>query len=408
MSEFEEKDKLTVYRFIKKDFFYKKIIISKNNLEEIKTDTIYFSASLNIENVLQELEILNCCPLILIETRSLRKLIWSLDISHFKICSRDKVIYKLIGKYYSIYSIESYVDIDKVYICKLLNLQVCPLYMISLPNYVRTCLNNNINNIEIDHYLKNYKNSDLDMFEYIMSFNKEIKTINSLSVSEYDRKSSINTIIVFQKALDATNSFVQELTRKMNTILSRKEQKLNTLFSFKSFSSCVFTIFLSCLEKQKIPALPSCYPGNIKNTSKYEISFCNILNIYHCSKYKTHTIKSYVNNDGRQYQKGVYTCDWYCKECKTAIFIEGSFKYVCPTHGNKGTDKVKKRKIECLAKRGKGKRKKFISNAREEIKNVFVVGQCCIEQDEYNFDFISSNLYYKNFGKDVLEEINAV
>ena len=405
LTEFHEKDELTVYRFIKKDLFYSKSIISKNNLVEIKTDRIDFSASLNIENVLQELEILNCCPLILLETRSLRKLIWSLDISHFKICSRDKVIYKLIGKYYSIYSIESYVDIDKVYICKLLNIQVCPLYLIPLPNDVRTCLNNNINNVEIQHYLKNYKNSDIDMFEYIMGYTKEIKRINSLSLSEYDRNCSINTLIVFQKALDATNSFVQDLTRKMNTMLSKQEQELNTLFSFKSFSSCVFTIFLSCLEKQKIPTLPSCYPGNIKNTSKYEISFCNILNIYHSSKYKNHTIKSYVNNDGRQYQKGVYTCDWYCKECKTAIFIEGSFKYVCNTHGNKGTDKIKKRKIECLAKRGKRKRKNFISNARKEIKNVIVVGQCCIEQDEYNFDFVSSNLYYKNFGKDVLEEI---
>ena len=405
LSEFHEKDELAVYRFKKRELFYEKSIISKSDFVEIKTDTIDFCAALNIENVLQELEILNCCPLILLEARSLRRLIWLLDISHFKICSRKKVIYKLIGKYYSIYSIESYIDMDKVYICKLLNIPVCPLYLIKLPNDVKTCLNNNIDNIEINHYLRNYKNSDLDMFEYIMSYDKEIKTINSLSVAEYDRHCSIKTLIVFDKALDATNNFLQDLTRKMNTNLSRNVNKLDTMFSYKSFSSCVFTIFLSCLENQKLPTLPSCYPGNIKNTSKYEISFCNILNIYHNSKYKNHTIKSYVNNDGTQYKKGVYTCDWYCEECKTAIFIEGSFKYVCNTHGNKGSDKIKRKKIECLAKRGKRKRKMFTLNTREEIRNVFVVGQCCIEQDEYNFDFLSSNLYYKNFGKDVLEEI---
>ena len=401
LSEFNEQDEFTVYRFIKGYLFYQKSVISKSDFVEIKVDRIDFCASLNIENVLQELEILNCCPLILVEKMSLRRLIWSLDISQFKIFSRNKIIYKLIGKYFSIYSIETYIDIDKVYICKLLNIPVCPLYLIELPNDLKTCLNN----IEITHYLKKYKHSDMDMFEYIMSYNKEIKKINNLSVSEYDKNYSIKTIIVFQKALHATNSFVQDLTRKMNNNLSINGNKLNTLFSFKSFSSCVFTIFLSCLENKKLPTLPSCYPGNIKNTSKYEISFCKVLNIYHNSKYKNHTIKSYVNNDGSQYKKGIYTCDWYCEECKTAIFIEGSFKYVCNIHGNKGRDKIKRRKIECLAKKGKMKRKMFTINTRKEIKHIYVVGQCCIEQDEYNFDLVSSSLYYKNFGKDVLEEI---
>ena len=76
----------------------------------------------------------------------------------------------------------------------------------------------------------------------------------------------------------------------------------------------------------------SCVPGTIMNTSKYEISFWKIINEYHTKKYTTHTIHSYINNNLRQYQKGNYTADWCCKECKIAIFIEGNFKYVCNKH----------------------------------------------------------------------------
>ena len=405
LSEFNGDDNLIMHRFIRGNQYYKKIFVCKKSFVEVEIETINFCADLSIENILQELEITNCFPLILIEAKSLKKLIWSLDISHFKICSRNKSIYKIIGKYYSISTIESYVDIDKVYICKLLNINVCPLYLIDLSNEIRDCINKKSNNVEIVHYLKQYRNSDLDMFEYLKSYEEEIKAINNLSLLEYDNICSIKTIIVFQKALDITDSFIKDITRKINTLLNKQEPKFNSLFNFKSFSSCVFTIFLTCLENQKIPSLPSCYPGNIKNTSKFEIAFCNILNRNHMSKFKNHTIKSYVNSDGRQYQNGVYTCDWFCKECKIGIFIEGTFKYVCDIHGNNGTSKIKRKEIECLSKRGKIKRKKFLSASREDIKNIIVVGQCCIEEDQYNDKFVLSNLYYKNFGKDVLEEI---
>ena len=119
-----------------------------------------------------------------------------------------------------------------------------------------------------------------------------------------------------------------------------------------------------------------------------------------------HSIKSYINNDGRQYQNGKYSVDWYCKECRIGIFIEGNFKYICNEHESFVKHVFKNKNRLELSKRGREKRLEFIKCNTHNIDKIFVIGQCCILKNQYNTDFKTSTLFYKNFGQDVLKELH--
>jgi hypothetical protein len=404
--EINHDEYIKVYRFIKEHQFYYEILISKENYETKKEVKHTYFSNLEIESIMQELEIVNLCPIFLVDKTSFKFILDTIDLSTFNTISKDKSVYKISSKYYSISTFDQYIDFDKVYILRNLTINVCPLYLIEPTLLNALTMKDCLKNITIENFMHEYKHSDLKMFEYINSYKYEIDLIQEERKIDFYRKSSISTLIVYYDSLKKIEILLKSLANKMDIKLGKNINTFECLFHFSSFSAAIFSIFLSSLEHQKLPTLPSCVPGNIMNTSKYEISFCKVLNNYHQRMCSKHSIKSYINNDGRQYQNGKYTADWYCKECKIAIFIEGNFKFICNKHENSVKHVFKNKNRILLSKRGKEKRLEFIQCTKNEIDNVFVVGQCCILKNQYNDDFKMSNLYYTTFGKDVINELN--
>ena len=406
LSEINSDNNIIIYRFIKNQNHYSEIVICRKTNEEIKERKYAFKVDVSIENIIETLEILNTCPNFILSKGSFIKLLDLIDLSTFKIYCKNKNIYKISSKYYSISTIESYIDFDKVYILKQLDINVSPLYLIDIPKIEQLKMHEIIQQVTIEDFLSNYKNSDMNMFDYINNYKGEIQNLNHCKKIEFCNNFSKSTIIVFTHAFEKMDYFLKIIAKNMNNKLGKPLNTFDSVLNFNSFSSCIFSIFITALDKQKIPTLPSCIPGTIMNTSKYEISFCKILNEYHLIQFKDHEIQSYINNDGRQFQKSFYSADWYCKQCKIAIFIEGNFKYVCNKHEKSVKHIFKNKKRFLLAKRGKQKRLKFIAITKSEIDKTFVIGQCCIVNNQYNHDFKESILYYSDFGKNVLSELD--
>lgn len=405
ISEIKSNDCLSMYTFIQDQKYYSKILFSKETntiVEEIKFE---YLCDMTIENIIQAIELINYCPIFLMESNSFKQLIETVDMSLFTIYSNSKQIYKISSKYYSIAVIESYIDFDKVSMAKQLDIHICPIYLI-YPKLFNTIEMTNIPSyITIDDFLHDYKHSDLKMFDYILNNKKEVNNIKTKTKLDFCVKYAMFSIIVYLKAFCVHELFLKDLLHKMHLNIGTNINNFNSILDFNSFSSCIFSIFLSALENQKLPTLPSCVPGTIMNTSKYEISFCKILNEYHKNQYTNHTIHSYINNNGRQYQKGNYTADWYCKECKVAIFIEGNFKYVCNKHEHSVKHVFKNKRRFILAKNGEKKRMDFMIKTKEDIEKMYVIGQCCILKNQYSNSFKNSIFYYDEFGTDVLDEL---
>ena len=90
-------------------------------------------------------------------------------MSYFTIYSKSKHIYKIYSRYYSIALIESYIDFEKVFIARQLNINICPICLI-YPNKFNTIPMKTIPRyITIDDFLHDYKHSDLKMFDYIIN-----------------------------------------------------------------------------------------------------------------------------------------------------------------------------------------------------------------------------------------------
>ena len=396
---------IKVYQFIQEQQYYSEITISKDKYEIQDTKKYPYFSTLDIENVIQELEFVNLCPMFLVDKNVFKFILNKIDLSTFKARSKNKQVYKISSKYYSFSTLEQFIDFDKVFILSHLNIDVCPLYLIDPYALTDFKILDKLTNITIEHFLHEYKHSDLKMYEYLKNYRKHINSIQEETKMNFYIKSSIFTLIVYYDSLLKVETFLRNLGNTMDEKLGQKINNFKCLFNFNSFSSAIFSIFVSSLTNQKLPTLPSCLPGNIMNTSKYEISFCKVLNIYHKAVFKGHSIKSYINNDGRQYQSGKYSVDWYCKECRIGIFIEGNFKYICNEHESLVKHAFKNKNRLELSKRGKEKRLEFINSNKNNIDTIFVIGQCCILKNQYNTDFKISNLFYKKFGQDVLNEL---
>ena len=213
-----------------------------------------------------------------------------------------------------------------------MKLNFCPLYLINPKILDNKMFDSLLNDMSIDMFTNEYKNSDLSFFKYINSFDTEIKSMNKKTKNEFFKAGSFLKVIIISIYFEKANSLFKFLQIKINEETLLNDKINESVTDFPSFSSAIFSIFLKTIQYNKLPAIPSCAPGNIRNTSKYEISFCNVINKYHLSKFKNHEIKSYVNGDGQQFQIKPYSSDWYCKQCKIAIFIEGNFKYICKKH----------------------------------------------------------------------------
>ena len=398
---------INIYYFNYLDKIYKKLIIDRTNYKTVYENLKTFNFKLSIENVLQEIDVINLKPKVLVDKITFKCIIDQLNLESFKLFSRKNNINKIECKYYSIAEIEDYIDFDSVYLLKKLKFNQCPLYLIKPIKLLNMNFKDVLSFIDIDDFTKEYKNSDLDMFEYIYTYKDSVKIIqNETLESFYLNGSKLKLIILFETFIKM-DFFLKSLADKIDINMNKPINKFDTMLNFSSFSSSIFSIFLSTLENQKQPTTSSSIPGTIYNTSKYEICFCIILNKFHKQKYPKHLVKSYINGNGQQFQVGKFSVDWFCKDCKTAIFIEGNFKYICNYHESLIIDTLKKEKRNKLALNGIKKRLQFKKETNNEIDNYFVIGQCCILKNDYKIDFKNSNLYYDSFGKDVLSELKS-
>ena len=164
--------------------------------------------------------------------------------------------------------------------------------------------------LSISDFTSQYMHSDYNMFEYINSFQFEIKFINTMYLFDFLEKSSMYKIVIYQQAITTLNSVIKEVNLKMNEHLHSDKFVFNCVTDKQSSSSSMFDIFLNTIENQPLPTLNSNTPGQIYNTSKYEICFCETITTLHLEKYPTHTIKSYINHDGTQFTKNKFSLDW--------------------------------------------------------------------------------------------------
>ena len=406
ISQFEKSNQIILFQFKVNDNFYTKIVIDRSNFKIVSEIKYDYNSRLDIEDIIQEIDIVNLKPTFLLDKKALNFLMNTLDLYQFKIYAKNSNVYKIATKFYTISTYQEYINFDEVYILKQLGIDLCPFYLIE-PNVLKNYdFTETLTNITIDDFTKKYVNSDLSMYEYLQSNQGKLLELVEITKNHFFKISSITKLIVFFEAFEKMDSFLKIVSNNMDKKLKNRINKYESLFKFPSFSSAIFSIFLSSITKQKLPTLPSIVPGTIYNTSKYEIAFCKVLNDHHKKKFKNHSICSYVNGDGRQFQIGKLSVDWYCEECKTCIFIEGNFKFICKNHENTVKHVFKNKERKLLAAKGLIKRKTFQNVAKDKIKKTYVIGQCCILKNDYNQDFKNSNLYYSDFGKDVINELS--
>ena len=227
-----------------------------------------------------------------------------MNLSNCTIMSKDSSIYYVKSKFYSLISINQYILYDPIYILKKMEIDICPLYILNL-NYMKLS-----SFLKIEDFTNRYKNSDLDMYHYLNEFKNEISVINNLDMLDFLEKSCMYKTIIYIRCLKSINSLMQELNSKMNLHMNKNQFSFSCITQKNSFGSCVFDVFINTLQNQPLPILPSSTPGHIKNSSKFEICFCETLTHKHLSDFKNHKVKSYVNNDGEQFKKNKFSLDW--------------------------------------------------------------------------------------------------
>ena len=148
------------------------------------------------------------------------------------------------------------------------------------------------------------------MYDYLNSFKSEMVKIKKMDIIEFMENSCLFETVVYIKCFIAINTLINELNSKMDHYYQSKNNSFVCITQRKSFSSCVFDLFLNALKYDKLPILSSQTPGNINNTSKFEIVFCEELTFNHLSNFQNHTIKSFINNDGSQFKHNKFSLDW--------------------------------------------------------------------------------------------------
>ena len=205
---------------------------------------------------------------------------------------------------------------------------------------------------------------------------------------------------IYKKTFFKLNIMLKHITVKMNKKLFQP-MKFENVFNHNSFTGCVFEIFLMTLKTRNLPTLPSCQPGEIRNTSKYEFAFVIVLSQYHKKKFPNHSIQCYTEKDGKQFKIGKYSCDFFCKECKVGFFLEGTWKFICEKHPSDKTDN----KTEKLHKLGIWKRKQFKILAKDVVGKIFVIPNCDISTGEYSSMFTKSTFFHSKLPNKVIEEL---
>ena len=389
-----------ILRFSYIDKCYFKISINKNNFCERSIEEHFYSHKLTFEDIIQYLEISNLKPIFLLDKNNFNYILDNVDLIAFKLYTFSNDIVLAESKYYSFCLLDRYQKLDDVSILKKINISINPLYLITPPFIGDVDYNETLEDARIDLFLEEYKSSDLTLMSYLKSFLPAIDIIRTLKKSEFLKESSISYLIVRHKFLEMVNMTLIQIIEFLKSYGHEFYDEDFSITKFSSFSSAIFFIFNKVTKD--LPTLPSSKPGNIRNTSKYEISFVNGLNKIHKQKYKDHEIFSYVNKNGEQFKVKNFTADWFCKSCKIAFFIEGQFKYICNNH-KLPFDKRR----AYLNENGLRKRKLFKKISKLEVDQIFVIGQCCIVKKDYPQLFKESNLYDSKLPQMVLNNLKV-
>ena len=311
ISQFNDKKNgfKTLYYFYNDSAFYKKVIINIETLNVIKSEKINCNIKLDILEIIQILDIINLKPKFIIDQKHLEYVINNINLSKCTFLSKESLIYYVKSNYFSFISINQYITYDPIYILKQSNTNICPLYIIEFDTS-KIAIMQQLSTLSINDFTTKYMHSDYNMYEYINSFKSEIKFINNLHLFEFFEKSSMYKLVIYQKAINTLNSVIKEVNFKMNEHLNTDKLKFNCITDKQSASSSMFDIFLNAIENQPMPTLNSNTPGQIYNTSKYEICFCETITSLHKEKCPSHRIRSYINNDGTQFTKNKFSLDW--------------------------------------------------------------------------------------------------
>ena len=187
------------------------------------------------------------------------------------------------------------------------NIKICPLYLIEIE---KENLKKDLLTLIINDFTKHYIHSDYNMFDYINSFKNQLEQINKLSLFDFMEKSSLFKSIIYNKSIISLNTIIKELNNEMNIYLNKHKFIFNCVTDKHSSTSAAFNLFLNVIENQPLPILNSKTPGQIYNTSKYEICFCETLTQLHLKNNPSHLIKSYINDNGDQFTKNKFSLDW--------------------------------------------------------------------------------------------------
>ena len=405
--QYENNNEKVIFQFFKDNDYYFKYIFDFNSFQVIRREKIGYFGDLKFENILDELDVLNLKPQFMVDKDALEFLLDNLDLDNFKLSSKNNTVNKITSKFCSFSTYEDFLDFDMVHLLKMLNLPLSPLYSIKLFGLEKYNFHEKLKNINMEDFTKSYFNSNLSLYNFI---NKEQTTIEDIKVNtkeDFIKKSAFNAIIIYHTAFTKMDLFMKDIGIKMDEHLGIKANNFKGVLHFNSFSSASFSFFLSCMSKTKMPTFPSYeYNGNIFNSSKYEITFCKIFSEQHRSNFPSHKVKSFVDNDGEQFSLGRLSVDWFCADCKLAIFIEGNFKYICQKHSKLKNNSLNEKKRKILHDKGLIKRERFKSISQAYVNTIFVIGQCCISASNYPKEFKTSKFYFNGFGKRVLQELN--
>ena len=114
--QLNEKGNYKVFQFNKIENTYSELTVSKINFQTLNESIHKYNFHLDLFSVLQELDIVNLSPTILVNMKTLNHLIDHIDISKFNISSNNDKICKISCNFYTISLLDSYIDIDEVYI----------------------------------------------------------------------------------------------------------------------------------------------------------------------------------------------------------------------------------------------------------------------------------------------------
>jgi hypothetical protein len=148
------------------------------------------------------------------------------------------------------------------------------------------------------------------------------------------------------------------------------------IFCYNTLSNVGHYMFKASISKNcKLYSLPSQIRSD-KNYSKIEIITCIILNDIHCQTCPEQDIYSVISGDCSQFRPTgcKVSADFFCGQCKTSYFIEGTFKSSCYNH-NTDTDKILLTDFNENLNR---KLETFKNFAKDYCKRIVVLNECCL------------------------------